>query len=156
MAGRRDPLSTNIKPPSSSSRPVAHKVKVVAPTNLQGNDQSQTVPQGNAASKPVLSPSGGSFFSSVFVTMTTETPGAEVHYTLDGSNPSLATPLYTGPVLLSANTEVRARAFRPDLVTSGDDTEQYNITLAATFLLLEDLSDFLQEDGTSKFVLEVA
>ena len=38
--------------------------------------------------------------------------GAPVHYTLDGSDPSAASPLYTGPVMLGASADIKAVALR--------------------------------------------
>jgi hypothetical protein len=39
-------------------------------------------------------------------------PGASIRYTLDGSEPGPASPLYTAPVRLTQAAKVRARAFR--------------------------------------------
>jgi nicotinamidase-related amidase len=39
-------------------------------------------------------------------------PGAEIRYTLDGSEPAAASPRYTAPLTLVAGTRVRAAAFR--------------------------------------------
>jgi hypothetical protein len=53
------------------------------------------------------------FEKPVTVTLTTPLqPGAEIHYTLDGSTPSLNSPLYTKPFIISDTTSLRATAFR--------------------------------------------
>ena len=41
------------------------------------------------------------------------TPGAEVRYTTDGTDPAAESALYTAPFVVSAGVEVRARAFKP-------------------------------------------
>lgn len=43
------------------------------------------------------------------------TPGVEIRYTLDGSDPLPDSPLYTGPVPVLGEATLRARAFRPGL-----------------------------------------
>ena len=53
------------------------------------------------------------FTDSTDVAMTCPTPGVEIRYTLDGSDPSLASPRYAGPVHLTQSAVVRAIAVRP-------------------------------------------
>lgn len=53
------------------------------------------------------------FHDSMYVTMATKTPGVEIRYTLDGSEPTLDSPLYAKPVGLTESTTVRAIAVRP-------------------------------------------
>ncbi|MCZ6788601.1 MAG: chitobiase/beta-hexosaminidase C-terminal domain-containing protein, partial [Chloroflexi bacterium] len=60
---------------------------------------------------PAISPNGGSFNDSVTVTITTSTAGATIHYTTDGSDPTTASPQYTGAFALTANATVKARAY---------------------------------------------
>jgi len=47
------------------------------------------------------------------VTMACATPGVEIRYTLDGSEPRLGSPRYTAPVRLTQSAVVRAIAVRP-------------------------------------------
>lgn len=46
-----------------------------------------------------------------FVEMTSETEGAEIRYTTDGSEPTPQSSLYTAPVEITSNGTIRARAF---------------------------------------------
>ena len=62
------------------------------------------------ADPPSIIPPGGTFEESVIVEILSE-PGAEIHYTTDGSRPIRTQPLYTGPFTLYNNTTVKARAF---------------------------------------------
>ncbi|MCF7765537.1 MAG: NPCBM/NEW2 domain-containing protein [Verrucomicrobia bacterium] len=49
----------------------------------------------------------------VTITLTTPLqPGAEIHYTLDGSEPGPGSPRYTGPFVISRSTHLRTSAFR--------------------------------------------
>jgi len=59
-----------------------------------------------------ISPDVNAFADHLDVTMATGTPGVSIYYTLDGSEPTPASPRYTGPVRLTESTTVRARAVR--------------------------------------------
>lgn len=47
------------------------------------------------------------------VTLACATPKAEIRYTLNGSDPTPDSPLYTAPLALTATTTVKARSMRP-------------------------------------------
>jgi len=67
---------------------------------------------GHVALAPTFSPPAGQFATAPSVTLTAE-PGAQVFYTLDGSDPALSGLPYTEPVALpAAATLLRARATR--------------------------------------------
>jgi len=51
------------------------------------------------------------FLDRMDFTVSTPNPGADIHYTLDGSDPTPASPRYTGPVTLTQSTVVKSRAF---------------------------------------------
>jgi hypothetical protein len=72
---------------------------------------------------PVLEPPPGGETAPVTVTITDKTPGAIIHYTLDGSTPSAASELYTKPIAIKATTEVQAMAiasgFLPGAIGGG-------------------------------------
>ena len=59
-----------------------------------------------------ISPGENVFTDSVEVTMQTESVACEIRYTLDGSEPTPASPRYVGPVELTKSTTVRAIALR--------------------------------------------
>jgi alpha-L-rhamnosidase len=77
---------------------------------------------------PKLPPSGtvSQLPDSGLITMTSETPGAHVRYTTDGSEPTEQSPEYTGPIRLTKATVIKARAFKdglaPSIVASGEYT----------------------------------
>lgn len=62
----------------------------------------------------ILAPRGD-FLETQRVTLTTPVPGAQVRYTLDGSEPTARSSTYDEPLLLTATTTVKARAFAEGL-----------------------------------------
>ena len=58
-----------------------------------------------------MTPNGGTFFSSVNVSLIHPDTNAAIYFTLDGSLPTLSSSLYTNPVLLTNNSTMTASAF---------------------------------------------
>jgi RHS repeat-associated protein len=69
---------------------------------------------------PIIAPNGGSFFDSVSVNMSTITTGASIHYTLDGTTPTTASTLFTGPFSLTNDATVSAIAVRNGFIDSAE------------------------------------
>ena len=67
------------------------------------------------------------FYSEAFnVEITTDTEGAEIYYTLDGSEPSETNgTLYSAEIAVSGTSVVRARAFKSDFEPTNIDTQTY-------------------------------
>jgi len=63
-------------------------------------------------------PAGGPFTNRVDVTISTRIAGSILRYTLDGSDPTTASPRVEGPVRLTAAAQLRARAFLNDFPVS--------------------------------------
>src|SRR2546430_12551242 len=70
------------------------------------------------AATPALSPGGGTFTSSVTVTLTDSTPGATIYYTTDGSTPTTASAAYTGPITVTTTQTIKAIAVASGYTTS--------------------------------------
>jgi len=73
---------------------------------------------GIAARTPVILPSTGTYTSAQSIRITDASPLAQIHYTLDGSEPTAQAPLYAGPFTISDPTVVKARAFGGGLIDS--------------------------------------
>ncbi len=70
-------------------------------------------------SAPEISPDQDCFTgTSMKIYLNSETEGAQIRYTLNGSNPSFESELYTKPVTVRENTEIRAAAFADGRFTS--------------------------------------
>lgn len=88
--------------------------------------QAVVVSHPDFASAPSFTPRGGSFGYPVTIRLESETQGASIRYTLDGSEPTPTRGLlYTGPFRVSVDTEVRAIAWREDLHPSAVTAEFY-------------------------------
>jgi alpha-L-fucosidase len=72
------------------------------------------------AERPVISVRGDrvSMNAPIGVSLAASTAGAEIRYTLDGSDPDQTSPSAEGPLSLPASCTLKARAFRKDLAPS--------------------------------------
>src|SRR6056297_1566894 len=60
---------------------------------------------------PISTPSGGTFFDKIVeVSLSTNTLGANIYYTLDGTDPDADSNLYSEPILITRDTTVKAVA----------------------------------------------
>jgi hypothetical protein len=60
-------------------------------------------------------------------TLTTTTPNAKIYYTIDGSEPTVASTLYTTAIALTDAVTVRAIAVKPNLKNSAESTAEYTV-----------------------------
>ena len=77
------------------------------------------------AAAPVFSETGLYHSESFTVELTTRSADGTIHYTLDGSKPTASSPVYDGPITVSANTVIRAVTCVPGLVDSESVTATY-------------------------------
>ena len=63
-----------------------------------------------AAAAPKITPAGGTFGASQNVTLSTTTASATIYYTLDGTEPTPASAIFTGQITITTDTTVRALA----------------------------------------------
>lgn len=73
---------------------------------------------GPQAQTPLIAPPGGSFTSQIVVTVTCPTTGVTIRITTNGLDPDEASPVYSGPLILTTTTTVKARAFRSGITPS--------------------------------------
>jgi hypothetical protein len=83
---------------------------------------------------PTIGPGGGTYASPQTVTITSASPGATLHYTLDGSDPTTASPVYTTPLPIASSTVLRVRGVRAGWVESAvaNATYAFNFGTLAT------------------------
>ena len=81
------------------------------PTDLLGVEYPETM--SGMLEMPVIKGSSPRFSQPLTITLSAKqtTQNTEVHYTLDGSEPDITSPLYEGPFTIAATTVVKARSF---------------------------------------------
>jgi hypothetical protein len=80
------------------------------------------------AATPVAAPAAGKVAVDTPVVLTTATAGAQIYYTLDGTEPSLATAaLYSAPVVVDAAVTIKAVAVKDGMTTSAVLTAAYTV-----------------------------
>ncbi len=104
-------------------------------------------PYPPSAATPAISPAGGAFSGSTTVQLTTSTPGASIRYTLDGSEPTTSSDPYTGPLLISTPTTVKARAFLEGYLDSATATATFVDSTASPVVSAPGLALWLRADA---------
>lgn len=111
-----------------------------------------TTPTPNAANagsvtdyleRPVLNPAAGFYAGAQNVTITGPA-GATIRYTLDGSEPTAASTVYSGPINVAATTVIRATCFgAPGTQKSFTETNTYFINVTHGVAVLSAAGDQL-------------
>jgi hypothetical protein len=86
---------------------------------------------GGTVATPAFSPGASSYNATQNVTITCGTSGAAIYYTLDGSTPTNASTLYSGPVAISASATLKAIAIKSGMTDSGVQSAAYVIDTVA-------------------------
>jgi len=92
--------------------------------------------QGYADALVEMSLPGGFYDSGILVELSTNTPTAEIRYTLDGSEPSKISTLYTTAVSIDVTTVLRARVFKEGLFPGSINTKTYFINQTSTLPII--------------------
>ncbi|MBW6514653.1 MAG: SUMF1/EgtB/PvdO family nonheme iron enzyme [Candidatus Syntrophosphaera sp.] len=93
--------------------------------------------------KPTFDPPGGTYSTSVSVTITCATSGAEIRYSTDGSDPTEASILYSDPITVSAFTNLKARGFKSGWDPSPVASATYQVTAQPTGMAYVDGGSFV-------------
>ncbi len=82
----------------------------------------------NTVATPTFSPEAGTYNGTQNITIACATEGATIRYTLDGNDPTETSTEYTTAIEVSANTTIKAKAWKDGLTASGIATAEYVIT----------------------------
>ncbi|MEM1082939.1 MAG: chitobiase/beta-hexosaminidase C-terminal domain-containing protein [Verrucomicrobiota bacterium] len=86
---------------------------------VSGDFTFTTAEEGSdPVSMPTIQPASSIYLGSVTILMSTATPGATIHYTLDGSTPTALSAVYNGALILTEDTTVKAIGVREGMVDS--------------------------------------
>jgi len=95
---------------------------------MNGDQSVSVIFRQKTVSAPVFSPDAGQYDTSVEVGLSCATPGATIHYTTDGSEPSEISAAYGDTsILVSQNTSIRAKAFKDGYKASETVSASYEI-----------------------------
>jgi hypothetical protein len=87
---------------------------------------------GDVVANPSFNPVAGTYTGGQSVTITSSTSGASIRYTTNGTNPtSTSGTVYSSPVGISANTTLKAIAYKAMMSDSSVTSGTYNIRVAA-------------------------
>lgn len=97
--------------------------------------------------RPVMSQPAGIYNGTISVSITSADPAASIYYTLDGSEPTTASLLYTTPISINATTVVRARGFSstPGVPASFIESNTFFINVSHTIPILSIFGDGVDE-----------
>ena len=82
----------------------------------------------NSVAAPTFSPTAGTVKPGTAVTLSSATAGAEIHYTLDGSEPTASSAIYSDPIVINENTTIKAIATKEGLDASPVVTAAYVVS----------------------------
>ena len=102
--------------PRLTNGPTAAALPVVEPADNQFNTNAGVFV--NTGRHTWSWPGGGSFVDSLDLTATTSTPNAQLRYTADGTEPSLASTPWPQVLTISNSVTIKVKAFAPPLAPS--------------------------------------
>ena len=129
-----EPTLTSIaysNPISVSSSTVTVKAKAFKSgmTDSDTASATYTITLPGKVATPTFSPVGNTYSSAQTVTISCDTSGATVRYTIDGSEPTSASTVYSVPIAVNSGTvTVKAKAFKSGMTDSDTATATYTIT----------------------------
>lgn len=81
---------------------------------------------------PTFSPAAGTYSSAQNVTINTDTEGATIYYTIDGSTPTTSSDVYLSAINVSETTTIKAMAVKADMDNSSVASATYTIKTPAS------------------------
>jgi hypothetical protein len=87
------------------------------PNKLWGNDNPDLFsmrPVDEGVLMPYVYSSGETFYNSLNISLTCETPESKIRYTIDGSEPDFDSPLYEKPITIYQTATVKAFSYTDD------------------------------------------
>ncbi|MHC1706373.1 MAG: CotH kinase family protein [Bacteroidales bacterium] len=108
----------------------------VNPTpNLSNNSAT---PYVKYADRPDMSMPAGFYNGAITVVLSTTEPNADIHYTIDGTEPGLSSPIYSAPINVSATKVIKAISVSsdPEILTSLVEFNTYFINVNHSVVVL--------------------
>jgi outer membrane protein OmpA-like peptidoglycan-associated protein len=116
---------------ASAQQSIASKPLAISPSRcsqcLSPRDTNPCTWRCTPALAATFDPAPGSFTSPQSVTLSTNTPGAVIHYTTDGTEPSESSPIYQGPIPVHGTETIKAIAVAQEVPHSAVSSGSYTI-----------------------------
>jgi outer membrane protein OmpA-like peptidoglycan-associated protein len=109
------------------SIPCPHQERVCEPEGAVAAAPAPAPAPRAPAAAVVFEPAAGDYTGSQMVVLSSPTPGAVIHYTTDGSEPTAESPIYTGPIRVDGPMTVKAIAVAPDMPASAVSSAAYTV-----------------------------
>ena len=87
---------------------------------------------------PTFTPEAGTYFEEQEVTIACSTADATIYYTLDGSDPTANSSVYTSPITVASSMTVKAIAMKEGYENSAIATAEYTIIIGAVTIFEQD------------------
>ena len=87
---------------------------------------------------PTFTPAEGTYYEEQTVSIACATDGATIHYTLDGTDPTESSPVYTSPLTISETVTIKAIAVKDEYNDSNIATATYTIQLGFVTIFNQD------------------
>lgn len=87
---------------------------------------------------PTFAPEGGTYYEAQEVTLACSTADATIYYTLDGTDPTAESPVYTEPIAVDESMTLKAIAMKEGYENSAIATAEYTIILGAVTIFEQD------------------
>jgi hypothetical protein len=130
-----DPVSTDPGVPSGSTIMVTNGVLYKARTfrgDLTESSVTNALFSYFQVATPTFFPASGPVTNGTVVALSNATPGAVIHYTIDGSEPTPASLAYSAPFVVNGGTTIRAIGIRQGFTNSSIATLTYLLQSVAT------------------------
>lgn len=115
-----DPTSQSTKYSAPLNLNLTTTIKAVAIQNGKTSPVQTAIftKTSGSVQTPVITATSNSFTDSISVSISSNTSGAVIYYTLDGSNPLSTSSVYSKPLILKSTTVVKSFATAPGLSAS--------------------------------------
>ncbi len=80
-----------------------------------------------SANDPIASQESGNVDYESFISLSTQTPGATIRYTTDGTNPNEDSSIYTNPIQINSNIILKAKTYKNGYIPSNISTYNYTV-----------------------------
>ena len=121
------PSSTPYTAPIPISADTTIKAIASAPGYVQSGVTTATFTFTTQTPTVTFAPAGGTYVKAQSVQLTVADANAKIYYTTDGSTPTAASNLYTGPIPITVSETINAIAIDPALLNSNIGSQSYVI-----------------------------